>query len=467
MVKKRSIFLIPLLFVSFIHTPFLSLNTLAPVTEVDELVYDMFEPIEPPAELRSEFSFVDEATRQTAVGVVEAGLRGKALGLPKKEAESVKDEADSLAKTVFQQVVLDRNVQMHVLASEGGGRDEVENSFMAGDVIGEGKEIHVNSDVIEGTNDFASGNDGRAFIEIDDSVAGAMSVAVSGDAIKSLGAAPDIYADLFMSKVPADKADQWRKIDLDPNDLGLRGEERVYIKWRLSELAFLNGLSLNDLEVVIMERERETDRLEALRQIQSEYPGFQITLIGDGTVAHALLAALGRKEGKHKVVWTVAAAPESFMNLAIAGALKKQGAIGGLRIISPLINDSEEGEGTAKSHAWRFNFPESLKEEIRKLRKDQGDAEAIIKGEKVFTIHDVKGDVDGAFAFITDSGVFRRRGVSTNGVHQVDSLRILSQNGAGYAWIESKRVGLGVLEHIENKGVITFLEGGAVFEKAI
>lgn len=370
------------------------------------------------------------------MGVVAEGLRGKAFGVKDKaEQEAIKDEADGLAKRLFENVLVQTSIRVHITASEGIGRDLVAESFKAGDIINsEGKQLEfMLVDVIEGTNPFAYGNYGVPFDELEDSEAGGMSVAVTGPGVESLGYVPDIYADLFVTKVPPEFRHQFQEEDLDPYVETLKGIEE-----RLRKVAAVNKISLNGLEVILMNRKREKKRITHLQNIKSRFPGLKITLIEDGTVGNGLLASLDTQTDKHKILWTVGAAPEGFMNLSMAGALKDHGALAGYRIYSKSVNHSPQGKHTAADLTFRYRFTDEEKKEIRKLRPD--DAEDVIQGKMLFTMRDVKGNIDASLALITDSGVFQLPGVQNeNGeLFITNSIRVKSAGGVSYVWVEEE-----------------------------
>ncbi|MDP8297862.1 MAG: class II fructose-bisphosphate aldolase, partial [Candidatus Orphnella occulta] len=82
-----------------------------------------------------------KTTGLTAVVLTKEGLRGKAIGLDKgipaekKQISQIKDQADGKAKRIFETVVEEENTILMVRVSEGFGRDGVEESFKANDVI--------------------------------------------------------------------------------------------------------------------------------------------------------------------------------------------------------------------------------------------------------------------------------------------------------------------------------------------
>ena len=393
----------------------------------------------PTAEVRGEFSISNVATTTASVVLVADGWRGKALGMTEKsDIKAVKDGADGLAKQIYEMVVKENKTQMNVRVSEGFGRDGVDESFKASEVINPGAEHEVDAiiDVIEGTNMFATNNNGKKMAELSESESGATSVMVTGEGVAALGNVPDVYADAFFTRVPPERTAEFKNID--PSLESYKEIEAV-----LSRVAEANGITLNEMEIVLMKRDREGKRLASLKKLQIENPGLEITIIEDGTVAHGLLATFGRKEGKHKVMWTVGGSPEQFMNLAVAGAFRNEGAVAALRVYSKKVNDSPEGSKKAKDLSWKYNFSEEEKADLRKLRPD--DAEDIIAGERLFTLADVKGPIEGAFTFITDNGVFQQPGIKEidKNKFEVSTLRVREVEGKTYAWTDSQ-----IIDHI-------------------
>jgi fructose-1,6-bisphosphatase II len=66
------------------------------------------------------------------------------------------------------------------------------------------------------------------------------------------------------------------------------------VEWNLRRIAKAEGLNPHDLTVVILDRERNLDTIQQVREV-----GAQITLITDGDVAGAIMAALETKTGMH------------------------------------------------------------------------------------------------------------------------------------------------------------------------
>ncbi|MDP8217575.1 MAG: phosphoglycerate kinase, partial [Candidatus Theseobacter exili] len=304
-----------------------------------------------------------ETTGRTSVVVTDAGLRGKAAGLDKTNADEkrqinqIKDESDGLAKRSFEEVAQEMNVIVVVRVSEGFGRDEVAESLKANDVIlppallgeaaavqraiEEDAEVYIardgteyriedaSIDVIDNTNAFVAGTDGGT------------SIAVLGPGVRSLGNCPDDYTDGIFTLVPKDKRQEFVDKPLDPEDTA---RDPKNIELQLKRIADANGIGIGDLEVVVMQRHREIKRLAALTELKKRFPGLVIKTITDGTAIESLEANFGRKEGKHKVVMTVGGAPEGFFNLAVAGGgFKEEGAIGSIRIVSQNVNQTRSG----------------------------------------------------------------------------------------------------------------------------
>jgi fructose-1,6-bisphosphatase II len=66
------------------------------------------------------------------------------------------------------------------------------------------------------------------------------------------------------------------------------------VEWNLRRIAKAEGLHPHDLTVVILDRERNQEVIQQVREV-----GAQITLITDGDVAGAIMAALETKTGMH------------------------------------------------------------------------------------------------------------------------------------------------------------------------
>jgi len=66
------------------------------------------------------------------------------------------------------------------------------------------------------------------------------------------------------------------------------------VEWNLRRIAKAEGLHQHDLTVVILDRERNQEIIRQVREV-----GARISLIGDGDVAGAIMAALETKTGMH------------------------------------------------------------------------------------------------------------------------------------------------------------------------
>ncbi|MDO8675618.1 MAG: hypothetical protein Q7K71_05845 [Candidatus Omnitrophota bacterium] len=380
---------------------------------------------------------------------------------------AIKDASDGIAKQIFVRVAKELGIIMLVRVSEGFGRDGVAESLKVNEVVApdelegeasaiieaiksvDGKYYHsekmgkaygiVNAiiDVVEGTNMFVTNSDGKTLTTVEDGESGATSIIAVGDGVADLGNAPDGYVGQFVTNL-GDDASKFRKLTVDihgvPHSLSdpeVYAENPELIIEYLKFLAKVRGQELTDLqeEIVVMDRKRETKFLNVLRGLQQQVPGLKITTIKDGTVAHGLKAAMtsemykaatGRDYGIHKTVITVAGSAEGFLVLAIAGGLKSKGTVGGLRVYSGQMNNDEAGV-EVNDQSQRYNFrvvphtdPEQNVDEpadIMEARESYGDAEAILKGNKLFHEGDVQGNVYGAFSFISTNGVFAQEGV--------------------------------------------------------
>ncbi|MCK4859292.1 MAG: fructose-bisphosphatase class II, partial [Candidatus Omnitrophica bacterium] len=367
------------------------------------------------------------ASTATAAVLIMINLRGAAIGLDrsnphqKKQISLIKDIADSAAKRIYERAIKASNIALSVRVSEGFGRDGVEESFKAAEVVNPGGELPRDGimDVIEGTNMFVTNVNGKSLEQLKDSESGATSIMISGEGVESLGNCPDYYADGIFTVVPKKKRQGFLSSPLDPE---LIAENPAIIENYLFRIAEANNINIGDLEVVLMDREREKERLKVLEGLQKKYSGLEIVTIGDGTVPHNLLAIFGKKEGKHKVVMTVGGAPESFFSLATASTFAEEGALASLRIYSKNVNKTTDGK-EAKDLKGRYNFDAEEKDRIKELRPQ--DYEEIISGNKLFTQQDVLGDVKGSMAFITHNGVFRKSGAQrlVDGRYKVQILR--------------------------------------------
>jgi len=150
----------------------------------------------------------DDITTKTAAiaaaKLTEAGLRGMAKGLDKKdpaqkqEINRIKDSADRMAKEAYHQIIVDEDVVVNVHVSEGFGRDglSADDVFQSNERInprGSKGRKHAIMDVIEGTNQFVTNVGGKRLGELGDSESGATSIIATGLGIRSLGNCPDCY----------------------------------------------------------------------------------------------------------------------------------------------------------------------------------------------------------------------------------------------------------------------------------
>jgi len=437
-------------------------------------------------------------TSQTSVILTQMGLRGRALGLDKnnlkekKEINKIKDEADGEAKKIYEKIIHAQKLILEIRASEGFGRDEVVESFKSSDTvvpdclleeiediktaITQNKKEYTSRaqelykienaimDVIENTNQFVTNAGNKDLSELALSESGASSIMIVGDGVRSLGNTPDYYADTIFTKVLPQNLEEFRDNPLDPEASAHNPE---ILRDYLNRIAKANEIEISNLEIVLMDRAREAERLEILRQIQAQNPGMEITLIQDGTVAHALDANLGNlieddinfnntiegdtstcrlqnnnnsqnKSNKHKVLMTVGAAPEGFFNLAVAGAFRDQGALASLRIYSKNLNHDNQRNELFNLSA-RYIFSKEEQDNIQRLRSH--DYADILAGQKLFTQDDVEGGIQGSMAFITHSGVFQVRGVyKENNNYLVNILRFGNFSDQSLAWYETKSI---------------------------
>jgi hypothetical protein len=387
---------------------------------------------------------------------------------------AIKDTADALAKRIFERTVRENDIILMVRVSEGFGRDEVAESLKSNEVIlpvaikaeidlvynaiKENAEFYrarsgklypiVDAiiDVVEGTNQFVTNAEGKTLLDIPDYESGATSVIVTGLGVRDLGNAPDGYVGQFITNLGDEAAvavfnqrvirvrEQGVEVEYSMKDPELYARYPGLIIEYLKFLAETRGQELSALreEILLMDRDRETQMLEALDEIKPAYriEGLKVTTIPDGTVMHGLKAAMTREMyeaatgapyGMHKTLLTIGGSAEGFMTLAVAGALKSVGAVGGLRVYSAQLNHKPSGE-VMKDHSRRYAFTSQEVSDITSLRPE--DAQQILSGKKLFTDEDVKGRILGAFSFISANGVFVQPGVEP--AEEAVSVRVLS-----------------------------------------
>jgi len=392
----------------------------------------------------------------------------------KQMEKAIKDTADALAKRIFERTVRENGIILMVRVSEGFGRDEVAESLKSNEVIlpaeikseidlvynaiKQNDEVYkarsgklypiVDAiiDVVEGTNQFVTNSDDKTLANVRDSESGGTSVIVTGLGVRDLGNAPDGYVGQFITNLgdEATAAAFNRRVLRIP---GPRGEEEYLLKdpelyarypgliiEYLKFLAETRGQELSDIqeEIVLLARDREAQMLEALEEIKTAYriEGLKVTTIPDGTVMHGLKAAMPRKMyeaatgipyGLHKTLLTIGGSAEGFMTLAVAGALKSAGAVGGLRVYTAHLNYNASRE-VMKDHSMRYNFSSQEISDITNLRPD--DAQQILSGRKLFTDENVTGRIQGAFSFISTNGVFSQPGVDVG--EESASVKVLN-----------------------------------------
>ncbi|MBU0605983.1 MAG: fructose-bisphosphatase class II [Candidatus Omnitrophica bacterium] len=409
----------------------------------------------PTQEILNEYSLAANAAIAAALAVLADGYVGKVSELTSNaEIKIIKDGADGLAKKEMQVIFQLSGYRIIITVSEGGLRDEVEESFMGGETIGaEGLEVvSVALDVVENTNAVARGKDGGT----------SLLFSAKGKDATLLGNVPDVYAFLITYFVPPEKIKEFEEKPLDPGPY--TGEEDTetlmpIIKEQLYRIAEANGVKLDRMEVTLLDRDRESVRQKVFEQLAQE-EGLKVTMIEDGTVNSAIRAALGgNKEERLKVFFGTGGAPEHFATVIAAAPFHKEGACASLRIASNAglkkandlrpfgaysldkVNPTDPAE-ILMSHSGAYGFDNSERDMIQTLRPD--DYAEILKGKKLFTTADVKGEIDGAITFITKNGVFALPGIVRSGDNEyiVTTLRFSEKDGEGYRWIQSNKVSI-------------------------
>ncbi|HEX9779692.1 MAG TPA: isocitrate lyase/phosphoenolpyruvate mutase family protein [bacterium] len=382
-------------------------------------------------------------TTYVSVALAAEGFRGR--------GKEWKTSGDDRAKEVSDAVTASQGVEATYMAYEGAldeeiGELEADQYHVVGEVVNPGGAIKdtVIEDPVEGTNAMATDNNGVPRAALSPSESGATSIRVSGDGVKALGGIPDIYADLIVTRVPpARRAEVQAALDpeVDPEN------PYPHMRATLELVAEANGITMNDLEVVIMNRERERVRLAALERLQQEFPDLVVTQISDGTVAPGVEAAIGRKAGKHLVEWTVGKTAEGFYNLTLTKAVQRRGAVAAARIYSTQVNGDT-------SLAARYQFLPHQVNAIRRARPH--DAEDILAGRLILTPDDVAGPVNGSMSMLTDNGWFNLPGVEQleDGRYRVVTLRFADPagDGSGAAWLDVDDIDYADVEAVVGAG---------------
>jgi len=108
------------------------------------------------------------------------------------------------------------------------------------------------------------------------------------------------------------------------------------VEWNLRRIAKAEGLHPHDLTVVILDRDRNQEIVREVREV-----GAQITLITDGDVAGAIMAALETKTGMHVMMGSGGATE------GVVGACAVK-ALGGDMQGRLLLRDEQESEVASK-----------------------------------------------------------------------------------------------------------------------
>jgi fructose-1,6-bisphosphatase II len=193
--------------------------------------------------------------------VTEAG----ALAAAPLQGRGNKEAADQRAVEAMREALLDVDMKGTVVIGEGE-KDEAPMLYF-GEEIGNGlePEVDVAIDPIEGTSLTASGLPG----------------AISVVALAERGTMFTTHVHYMNKLVVGRKARG--VIDLD-----------MPVRWNLQRIAKAEGLPVQELTVVVLERDRNKDVIGQIREV-----GARIKLISAGDVAGALEAALETRSGVH------------------------------------------------------------------------------------------------------------------------------------------------------------------------
>jgi len=187
------------------------------------------------------------------VRVTEAAALNSARWMGKGDKIKADDAAVKAMRAMFDTI----NVEGKVVIGEGE-MDEAPMLYI-GEIVGKGKEkVDIAVDPLEGTNLVAKGMPGAIAV---------MAVASEGGLLH----APDMYME---------------KICVGPRAKGAINID-ASIEENVKNVAKALGKSVEDLTIVILDRERHQKQIEAIRKV-----GARVRLITDGDVSPAVAAAL-------------------------------------------------------------------------------------------------------------------------------------------------------------------------------
>ena len=208
---------------------------------------------------------------------------------------------------------------------------------------------------------------------------------------------------------------------------------------------------LTELSATLAQDEDIMALVDEIEKLDKAGESLVINTIADGTFIHGAEAALGLRgrSGKKKILFSTSGSAEAFMNLAVAKAFRKHGAIASNNIMSPALKGQPDLN-------MRHDFASTQKgieaagliREARDSTPGQegdghpNDSAEILSGDKIFTTaHITSENLDAAVAFMTDSDGFNQPGVKRNedGTYSVVTLRIRYKDGKLYRWLETRR----------------------------
>jgi fructose-1,6-bisphosphatase II len=207
--------------------------------------------------------------------VTEAG----AIAAARLMGRGDKDGADGAAVEAMRAMLETVHVEGEVVIGEGE-MDEAPMLYIGERVGAGGERVDIAVDPVEGTNLVAKGLPGAI---------ATMAVAPRGHLLH----APDMYMD---------------KMACGPQGRGVLDLDRP-IEETLRQLAHRLGRRVEDLTVVILDRDRHRDRIEAVRRA-----GARLRLISDGDVTPAVAACL--PDTGVDLMWGIGGAPEGVLAAA-------------------------------------------------------------------------------------------------------------------------------------------------------
>ena len=376
-----------------------------------------------------------------AAGLQSEGWIGRAapsaidsLGDVSAQTKALGGRMDARANEILIDTVSVSGHPVLILGAEGEA-----DGLAAGDFLQRGQILNPTghrdmekliTDEVDATNLTVTNNNDVAFRDRDPWHSSGISMQATGGIVDERGGVSDmIYSAAIAASVPSDRREEFIDNPIDPEIPDEFKAAQDYMRKALTRIASANGKTLEDVEVVLMDRGREGFKKEVLLSIGVNSYDFP-----DGTPVHALLACLQPNPDKVRVFWTVGKSTEGKWNEAVADALYQAGF--GVFMVTKLysteINFDDNKMGSPKSErkkstkmSRRYVFSEEVIEIIQQLYPD--DWQAVLEGKKLFVTGQATGTLNASTSILTGNKLLGIRGVGEvqeDGTIKVPTLRV-------------------------------------------